>query len=96
MRYALTYMTSDWNSVDTLIIKDREEKFAKLVAEERWAEYDKLLVKILQYYGLTMAMAIGVVEDKKYFMRNLDDIDVSLTDSIVDENGVERKDYFKV
>lgn len=96
MRYALTYMTSDWNSVDTLIIKDREEKFAKLVAEERWAEYDKLLVKILQYYGLTMAMAIGVVEDKKYFMRNIDDIDVSLTDSIVDENGVERKDYFKV
>lgn len=95
MRYALTIQTADsWNSVDTLIIEDRNDEIAKLVANEDWAGYDRLLVKMLEYNGWTMEIAVGVVEDKRYFVRNCEDIDIGIADSIVDKDGVERADYF--
>lgn len=95
MRYALTIQISDeWKSVNTLIIEDKGDRFNKLSESENWVEYDRLLVKTLEYLGYTSEMAIGVVENKKYFLIDCDDIDCSLTDTVVDEDGVEREDYF--
>lgn len=95
MRYALTIQVGDeWNSVDTLIIEDKNNEIAKLVADENWAGYDRLLVRMLEYNGYTMEMSVGVVKNKRYFVRNCEDIDIGIADSIVDKDGVERTDYF--
>lgn len=93
MRYALTFMTDGWNSVDTIIVEDREDRLAELVGAENWLEYDRLLVKILRYYGLPSDMAVGAVENKHYFLVSCDDVAVGLADTIVNEQGEEERFY---
>lgn len=89
MRYAITFITSDnWESVDTVIVDDREDFWAKAVTEGNRGEQDAILVKVLKYYGWG-EYADAIVRDRRYFIRNCDDIDASLTDTVVNKDGEE-------
>lgn len=89
MRYAITFTGSDnWESVDTIIVDDKKEVWAGLVVKQDWKKQDELLIKVLKYYGWEKD-AERIVHHNRYFIRNCDDIDVSLTDNIVDKDGEE-------
>lgn len=86
MLYALTIQAGeDWSSVDTLIVEDKNDLLSKLSKKRDWLAYDRLIVKILRLAGYSEEQAIGVVEERVFFLVNADDIIVSLTDTYEDK-----------
>lgn len=94
MRYALTLTQNlmDFNTTDTIIVE----------AEEGFGEDDKILTAVIAYHIGLPITAKEIVENRLYYIRNCDDIDICLSDEVADENGKEmsweeyaNKDIFK-
>lgn len=73
MRYALTYRLDEtWASVDTIIIETDQLK------EEsgwRWYDDETRVADILSAYGLDSEQTAEVIDNRWWFIRNIDDID---------------------
>lgn len=70
MRYALTYMIGGWSDTDTIIIDDR--------SGGSWYGDSTKVKEILEHYGLHEDEARAVADDRLYYVRNLDDTDITL------------------
>ena len=73
MRYTLTYRIDDtWASVDTIIIETDELKDE---GGNRWYDEDSKVGDILSAYGLDTEQILEVLNNRWWFVRNIDDID---------------------
>lgn len=73
MRYALTYRTSEtWASVDTIII---ESELTKEESGWRWYDDETRVADILSAWGLDSEQTAVVIDNRWWFVRNIDDID---------------------
>lgn len=89
MRYALTIQADDsWDAINTLIIEDGLAEGE--CQEPSWKDGGDELVDIIKACGYDKGSAERIVRWHLYFIRNCDDIDLCLTDTLVDKEGKER------
>lgn len=73
MRYALTYRLDEtWASVDTIIIETDELKDE---GGNRWYDNEDKVAGVLSAYGLDSEQLAEVMNNRWWFIRNIDDID---------------------
>lgn len=73
MRYTLTYRIDEtWVSVDTIIIETDEVKGE---GGNRWYDDEMRVADILSAYGLDTEQILEVMNNRWWFIRNIDDID---------------------
>lgn len=77
MRYALTFTSDpnayDWGDTDTIIFT-----VPRQVGDLTRAEEDRLVENVLCAYGKNWKEARDIAESDNWFMRNVDDIDVTM------------------
>lgn len=75
MRYALTYSTSrGFQSTDTVIVEDGRESGEATATP--WYEDEEAIADILNSYGVDEGDIEQVIEDRLYYVRNCEDVDV--------------------
>ena len=88
MRYALTIHTpeSNFQGTNTYIIEDDRD------IDREWLEGGAELHKILAYL-VGKSAADAIIANHLYFVRNCDDIDLNLEDTIVNQRTGEEKTW---
>lgn len=86
MKYALTIQAGD--NFDTIIIDDDH-----IDTDKSWKDGGDELVDILRFYGYPGGTAKKVADTRRFFIRCCDDIDISLSDTIVDQRTGEEYDW---
>lgn len=76
MRYALTYSVGDWLNTDTIII-DTERSASE--GGGFWFDDETRVADVLSAYGLDSEQTADVINNNRWFIRNCDDVDFSLT-----------------